>query len=355
MNKNRQTKIIILIVLLILGIFGIYKYLSHPDMTIIVKYKEVPPVIRRFPKTNINAFYRGYKVGYCSKITLSDDQKYIVFYLGIHYKNLKLPKNIKIYLNTEDLYGSMHFSLDYPDNPSSQLLSNGDIVYGTAAYDRIDKYLVKDIQEGKLGHIISNMVVITDFLKEKTINNNVDFNNFLKSIDTSRNDFGLLINDLREITGNPKIRQDIKSTIKTSSRTLNNVNQILETKELRETITKAPKSIDKTIKNLEAINKNTPEITKNLTLTNHNFLETNETVNKTNSLLSTTNCNLETINCKVPVIPSGLLEKVDCLSNELIEMLNKRFLIFRFMFGKPGSSFKKCKQDDYKCLKSKEF
>jgi len=351
MKKNRRTKIIILIVLLILGIFGLYKYLSHPDMTIIVKYKEVPPVIRRFPKTNINAFYRGYKVGYCSKINLSDDQKYIVFYLGIHYKNLKLPKNTKIYLNTEDLYGSMHFSLDYPDNPSSKLLSNGDVIYGTGAYDRIDKYLIKDIEEGKLGQIISNMVVITDFLKKEAINNNGEFNNFLKSIEISRNDFGLFINELRQIINDPALKQGIKF----SSRTLNNVNQILETRELRETITKAPKSIDKTIKNLEAINKNTPEITKNLTLTNHNFLETNETVNKTNSLLSTTNCNLETINCKVPVIPSGLLEKVDCLSNELIEMLNKRFLIFRFMFGKPGSSFKNCKQNNCKCLKSKEF
>ena len=351
MKKNRRTKIIILIILLILGGFGIYKYLSHPDMTIIVKYKEVPPVIRRFPKTNINAFYRGYKVGYCSKINLSDDQKYIIFYLGIHYKNLKLPKNTKIYLNTEDLYGSMHFSLDYPDNPSSKLLSNGDVIYGTGAYDRIDKYLIKDIEEGKLGQIISNMVVITDFLKKEAINNNGEFNNFLKSIEISRNDFGLFINELRQIINDPALKQGIKF----SSRTLNNVNQILETRELRETITKAPKSIDKTIKNLEAINKNTPEITKNLTLTNHNFLETNETVNKTNSLLSTTNCNLETINCKVPVIPSGLLEKVDCLSNELIEMLNKRFLIFRFMFGKPGSSFKNCKQNNCKCLKSKEF
>ena len=351
MKKNRRTKIIILIVLLILGIFGLYKYLSHPDMTIIVKYKEVPPVIRRFPKTNINAFYRGYKVGYCSKINLSDDQKYIIFYLGIHYKNLKLPKNTKIYLNTEDLYGSMHFSLDYPDNPSSKLLSNGDVIYGTGAYDRIDKYLIKDIEEGKLGQIISNMVVITDFLKKEAINNNGELNNFLKSIEISRNDFGLFINELRQIINDPALKQGIKF----SSRTLNNVNQILETRELRETITKAPKSIDKTIKNLEAINKNTPEITKNLTLTNHNFLETNETVNKTNSLLSTTNCHLETINCKVPVIPSGLLEKVDCLSNELIEMLNKRFLIFRFMFGKPGSSFKNCKQNNCKCLKSKEF
>ena len=351
MKKNRRTKIIILIILLILGGFGIYKYLSHPDMTIIVKYKEVPPVIRRFPKTNINAFYRGYKVGYCSKINLSDDQKYIVFYLGIHYKNLKLPKNTKIYLNTEDLYGSMHFSLDYPDNPSSKLLSNGDVIYGTGAYDRIDKYLIKDIEEGKLGQIISNMVVITDFLKKEAINNNGEFNNFLKSIEISRNDFGLFINELRQIINDPALKQGIKF----SSRTLNNVNQILETRELRETITKAPKSIDKTIKNLEAINKNTPEITKNLTQTNQNFFETNETVNKTNSLLSTTNCNLETINCKVPVIPSGLLEKVDCLSNELIEMLNKRFLIFRFMFGKPGSSFKNCKQNNCKCLKSKEF
>lgn len=348
MNINRRKKIVILIILLILGIFGLYKYLSHPDMTIIVKYKEVPPVIRRFPKTNINAFYRGYKIGYCSRLTLSEDQKDIVFYLEIHYKKLKLPKNIKIFLNTEDLYGSVHFTLEYPENPSSHLLSNGDVVYGAGAYERIDKYLVKDIQNGKLGHILSNMLVITDILQKELSNNNGKLNNFLINANKSGGDLGFLLNDLRKIIDDPEIRHEIKSTIKNSSRSFNNINQVLESKELRKTITNSPESIEKTIKNLESAN-------KNITKANQNLPEMNKTVCKTNSLLSTTNCNLETINCKVPKIPSGLLEKADCLSNELIEMLNKRFLFFRFMFGNPGNSFKKCKQDDLNCLKTKEF
>jgi len=120
---------------------------------------------------------------------------------------------------------------------------------------------------------------------------------------------------------------------------------------VKEIITKAPESINKTIKNLESVNKNIPKINENLTKTNSSLCVVNNN-------LGETNCNLETINCKVPAIPPSLLENtdktlktVDCLTDELIEILNKRFLIFRFMFGKPGNSFKKCKQDDLECLR----
>ena len=365
MNKNKLIKIGILTIALLLVGYGLYKFLDRPEKTIIVKYKEVPPVIRRFPKSNVKIYYRGYRVGHVSKMALSDDQKYIVFHLGIHYKNLKIPKNIKIYLNSEDLYGSRHFSLEDPENPSSELLSDGDMVYGTGAYERIDKYLVKDMAEGKLGRVISNLVVITDFVDKGINSNSGEFNKLLKNVEASRKDIGLFINDLREVINDPQIKHIIRS----SSRSVDNINELLETEELRSTITKAPETIGKTVKSLETLTENTPKISvglieanQNLSEANNNLHRVNKNIYNTNSLLCTTNCNLGTINCKVPVIPPSLLtnadkvlKTVDCLSNELIEILSKKFLVFRLMFGNPGSSLKKCKQCETQCLKCKKF
>jgi len=349
MNKNRLIKIVISIILLILAGYGFYKYSNRPKMTIIVKFKETPPVIQRLPKNKVNIYYRGYNVGHVSDINLSNDQKYIVFSLGIHYKNLKLPKNIKIFLNTEDLYGSMHFYLEYPKNPSSQFLSNGDVVFGTGSSERIDKYLVKYLQTGNLSKLVLNLLDLT-----KTLNND-DLSQIQSDIKKSSADTGIILNNLKKIIEDPQVRQELKSTIKASSRSFNNINKILESEEVKEIITQAPESIDKTVKNLESVN-------ENITRTNQNLPEIDKAVSKTNLLLSATNCNLETINCKVPEIPPSLLKNADktlkttdCLTSELIEILSKKFLIFRFMFGNPGNSLKKCKQGDFECFKSKSY
>lgn len=349
MNKSRLIKIVISIILLILVWYGLYKYLDRPEMTIIVKFKEVPPVIQRLPKNKVNIYYRGFNVGHVSNIDLSNDQKYIVFSLGIYYKNLKLPKNIKIFLNSEDLYGSRHFSLVYPKNPSSQFLSNGDVVYGTGSSERIDQYLVKYLKTGNLSKLVSNLLKITNTL------NTDDLIQIQSDMKKSSKDTKIILNNLKKIIEDPELRQEVKSTIKSSSRSFDNINHILETGEVKEIITKAPESINKTIKNLESLSETTPKINKNLITTNMNL-------SQVNNALGETNCNLKTINCKVPAIPPLLLENTDktlktvnCLTDELIEILNKRFLIFRFMFGNPGKSFKKCNQGDLECLKSKKF
>jgi len=193
MNKNICIKIAVLLVLLILGGYGLYKFLDRPEMTIIVKYKEVPPVIQRLPKNRVNIYYRGYNVGRVSDISLSDDQKYIVFSLGIYYKNLRLPKNIKIFLNTEDLYGSMHFYLQYPEKPSSQLLSNGDVVYGTDSSERIDKYLVKYLKTGNLSKLVSNLLYLTTIVK------NDNLNQIQANLTKSSEEVRLILNELKKL------------------------------------------------------------------------------------------------------------------------------------------------------------
>lgn len=80
--KRSKLITVILIILLILAGYLIYRYVAAPKMTIIIRYKEVPPVLQQFPRTRIDAYYRGYYIGNVSHINLSKDQKYILFYLN---------------------------------------------------------------------------------------------------------------------------------------------------------------------------------------------------------------------------------------------------------------------------------
>jgi ABC-type transporter Mla subunit MlaD len=345
MNKKLLIKIFV-IILLFPGGYFLYKYLNRPDMTIIIKYKEVPPVVQRFPRGKIDAYYRGYNIGIVEKIRLSQDQQSILFYLDIYYKNLKLPKNTRIYINSEDLYGARHLYIQYPKKPSSEFLHDGDTVNGTGYFERIDIYLARDLKIGKTGHLIENLVIITDILKNSI--NNSDTKEFIKALKASGIDISSVLKDVKEIIDDPQVKQGIKLTV-----------------------ANAPASIDKTIKNLSSVNKNLEKsnslignstkklVTSNSllhdstsTLKKSNALVRNSTDNleKSNSLLSNSNNNLETLNEKLPEIPPDLLKdadktlkKADCLTNEAIDILSKRFWLFRFLFGNPGNSLKKCK------------
>ncbi|MDD3013753.1 MAG: MlaD family protein, partial [Candidatus Gastranaerophilales bacterium] len=337
--RKKRLMAVALFLLLIFGGFFVYKTIHKPQMTIIVKFGDTPPILQNFPRRDITVYYRGYKVGDVSKVELSGDQKYILFYVEINYKNLKLPKNIDIILKTEDLYGARYFSISYPKNPSSQLLSDGDVMEGTAAYERLDKYLIAEFETGKLKILLDNMLVLTEAMKGALKSNNGEL---LSEIKKSSSDIGIILSNLREIIDDPQVKSDIKSTIKYSSSSIKELDQIIQSKEIKQIITTAPETINKTVTNLESLSQNMPIVNKNI-------LEVTKTVDKTNSSLSVTNCNLDKINKKVPEIPSSLLNKADnaltkfdCIGSELIELLNKRFLVFRFMFGKPGSPFERC-------------
>jgi hypothetical protein len=387
MNKKLLIKKFAIIFLIVLCGYFLYKVLHHPYMTIIVKYKEVPPVVQGFPREKIDAYYRGYYVGTVSKIRLSNDQQHVLFYLDIYCKDLRLSKDVRIFLNSEDIYGAKHLSIYLPKKTSTGLLSDGETIDGAGFYDRLDSYLVRDLSTGKTGRLISNLVVITDFLKNSMESS--DSKKFMADLKASGLDIGLVLKDFRDIIGDPQIKQSIKSSTVS-------IAQILESKGLRDTIDNAPVSIDKTLTNLGSINKNL--ITSNSLLENStsklvksNSLLSNSTssleksnsllrnstssliksnsllrnstssleksnslvINSTskletsNSLMSKTNSNLEAVNNKVsPELLKNAdktLKTANCLVSESIDILSKRFLILRFIFGSPASSLKKCK------------
>lgn len=352
---KRKVVIAALALLLILGGSLLYNVIYKPQMRIIVTYNDVPPIIENILRGRITVYFRGYKVGEVSDVKLSEDQKHVLFYINIYYKDLKLPKNIAIILKTEDIYGARFLSISYPKNPSSELLSDGDVIKGTATYDRIDKYLVQELETGKLKILVDNLIDLTNFADKALKGDNTELINDIKK---SGGDVGTILGNIREILDDPQVKRDIKSTISYSSKSLKDLNQIMENNrdEINETISKAPESIDKTVRNLESLNNNMPKVNRSILKVNETIREANSTISRTNVSLDITNCNLETINRKVPEIPPTLLTKADkaltkfdCMGTELIDLLNERFILFKFLLGKPGSSFQRCKLPNPDC------
>lgn len=324
----------------------VYKLTHRKQMKFIVQYDFVPAINKNVHLFRIDVHYRGYDVGDVTDVKLSQSQKHINFYVTIHYKGLKLPTNSEIRFKTENIYGARYLDIEYPQKPSGKFIKDGDKVDGKEAYERIDEYLIESISSSESQKIFQNLSDITDII-------NISLKNKAnkKLLDKSAGDLAIILEDLKSITRDSSFKKDLKSTIKYSSSSMKNVDEILSRQEIQETIIQAPTSVKETQKNIEEMTDSMSKVSKILP-------DVNQNLGCVNTLLNDANGNLCTINTKVPTIPQSLVEnaetlvvKTSCLECELSKILSKRFLIPRLIFGNPGKSFgncTKCRRPRYK-------
>jgi len=330
MKRKHIFSLSFLIILII--IYGIERYMTRAYMTLLIRFKGVPPVIQGLMRGGVDAYYRGYLVGTVRKIALSNDQKYIVFYVAIKCKNLRLPKNTVAVLESEDLYGKRHLILGYPKNPSSQLLVDGDMLDGADAPDRIDDYLVNELESGRLNELLENALILTRDLKRPVQDiNQLSSRGLIKSMAV-------------------QLPQTLNNTVKginTVNRNIPIVNTAVNN--ANKNIIMAGNIVHDATNNINTASNDITDATKNISQINQAIPETTKTILHTDSLLSSTDANLSMVNSKIPQIPPNLLEnanqellKLDCMTNVIAQAVSKRFLLFRFMFGNPASEIKNC-------------
>ncbi len=345
MFRYQRNRLIIIdsIIIIALLLYFLSTLIHRPYMHITIAYDAVPPVSTNLLFNHINVIYRGYSVGYVRKIKLSQDQQHIEFLVNIMYKGLKIPKNSIIIFKPENLYGSRYLDISLPKEPAKELLVNGDTINGVAAYERFDQYLLEDMKSGKMGQMVVNIRDLTDELKKALKNKDNS-----KLLYKSSGDLAVILEDIRSITQDPRVKRDIKSTIRNSSVSLKSINDILGNEDVKNTIVNSPETIQKTIDNIELMNEHMGQAMETLP-------NINKTLSEANVLLSNSNENLSSINTKVPAVPPSLIEnaeslliKTDCFETEVSKMLSKRALFLRFFFGNPGKSFEKCSVDKCK-------
>ncbi|MDD3013028.1 MAG: MlaD family protein [Candidatus Gastranaerophilales bacterium] len=313
---------VILIVLFIVLIFSVYSYVytlvQSPENILIAKFKDSPPIGHMLLREGIGAFYRGYLVGKVYNVTLSEDQKYIVFYINMFYSNLRLPKNTIVTLRTNGVFGDKLIELEYPDNPSTVILSNRSIVEGTTVFERLDEYIVKELGKGNVKKLLLSITDLANDMSVVLNDNKEEVNKFLKEFTKSGNNANQVLNTFRAFLENPQIQRDIQDTLKYSSKSVKDISEIVGNRELKTTINSAPQKFDATLKNFDSVKENISSVNLNISKATENVPETTQTLNKT-------------------------LKTYDCIGKGISDILSKRFLGFRLMFGLPGSSLEKCK------------
>jgi len=321
-NINKKKIWVILVVLFIFLILSVYSYvytlIQAPRNILIAKFKDSPPIGHMLLREGIGAFYRGYLVGKVYNVTLSEDQRYIVFYINMFYPELRLPKNTIVTLRTNGVFGDKLIELDYPDNPSPELLSNRSIVEGTTIFERLDEYIVKELGKGNVKKLILSITDLANNLDIVVKDNKGEISQFLRELTRSGSNANLLLNNFRKFIENPQIKSDLQSTLKYSSKSVKDLSEIVGNKELKNTINSTPQNFNTTMKNFDSVKENISSVNVNISKATENIPETTQSFNKT-------------------------IKTYDCLGKGLSDILSKRFLGFRLMFGAPGSSLQKCK------------
>lgn len=338
-------KVIDSIIVVAILCYAFYSIVIHrPYMKLTVRYKYVPALSNDLKFFRINTHYRGYNVGNVSYIKLSKDQKYVEFHINIYYKGLKLPKNTLFIFKTKNLYGTRYVDIQPIEPQAKELLKNGDVVDGTAAYERFDEYLLEELKEGRTSKILDNLLYVTNIMKESLNDKENE-----KLLTQSAGDLATVLESVREISEDPYIKRDIRATIKHSAGSVRNIDEMLSNEEVKRAITESPESIDATVCAVRSMSASLNQVSQLMP-------ETSKKLSSANDILNDTNKNLAEINKKVPVIPptlihntNKLLLKTDCFESEISKIMTERFLFLKFLFGTPGRSLKKCTKNECGC------
>lgn len=327
-TRKHITIAAIIFAFLLMPILLFIKYWNErPAMTVIAEFQNTPLITHGLFKRNINAYYRGYKIGEVSDVKLADDQKSVLLYIDIFHKGLKLPENVIVEIGTEDIAGHQFVKFTYPKEPHEKILAHGMIIKGKG---HKEFNIEKTFNVERIDKILSNLEVISEDLKDILHENKAKISASLGAGE----DLEAILKSVRDIIDDKEIKQDLKNSVSGSAKILKDLNEeIKRAKTLAQSnnIAKLPNNISKISTNLENMNSK---------------------LDKTQDILEHTNYHVCGINNAVKKIPPGVLEDSDkainnlnCFIKGLSETLSKPMLFWRFMFGNPAKSLEQCKKD----------
>jgi methyl-accepting chemotaxis protein len=201
------------------------------------------------------------------------------------------------------------------------MLTSGSIVEGKAIVEDIGEIILNELGTGNVQKLMASITNLANNLNIVLNDNKAEVNQLLKEFAESGGDASLILSSLKEFIQNSQVKDDIKSTIKYSSKSAKKINEIVGRKEIGEIITSTPQGLNTTVKSIESVSKQVSKSSEHISKITENIPETNRTINEA-------------------------IKTYDCLGKGLSDMLSKRFLIFKLFFGAPGNTLEKCKYDN---------
>ena len=355
--------IILTLSMLIFSILWLRYFSVRPVMTIIAEFKNPGPITK-----GLAAYYQGVNIGRVSKITFSPDFKHTLVYIEFNQK-LKLPKNSTAKITAQGITGQKYVDILYPDYPSSKLLVNNNIITGVTPYSLTDfqEAMGKIVKSGKLNNVFRDMekylkaeIALTLGLQSTLDKANIflaknkdNINSIISKAASSTNNLNKILTNINDITGNPQVKTGIISTINFTGLAAKNFNEISGNKEFSHNLRQTSKNILAITDNLNIITGNIKDLSSDKDIKD-GLKNTFEVIGKTNKALDGLNSyNSKEGDFKGLVVDTlqstnQAVKRFDCLSCGLSDMLNKRFLLLKLIFGQPGTALKQCQSVECK-------
>jgi len=401
--------IILSIALLIFTVLWIRYFAVKPSMNIIAAFKNPGPIARGLPVyfqgvnvgkvdkvrfsddfkytlVYIEIYYEGLKLP--SNSTARVESQGIT---GQKYLEIAYPANpSQVYLtNNATIYGEQAFGIAELQRMLGEQIKSG----------RLQK-IINEFEESFLlqKQLSIKLEQTADNINKVLLSNKDKINIIFKEGAASSQKLKLVLNNLNEVVGDPAVKRDFKDLVASTSSVGRNVSNLLGDNTLRETILRNSENVGRLINNTNnlleglqttagrtpglASNLNTlladlDELVNNLNLyseevydqlnrtgticnLNNSILKAGRAFDEAGNFFGSSNTALSSISRSQTGKNIGVLftetlqntnqaaKRFDCFNRNLSTMLNKRFLLLRLLFGKPGSSLEECEKMDKK-------
>lgn len=290
MNKLLKFGVIIIFllifVLIFLGLFNLYQ--DNSRYHIFVKFTKSGPLYKEMP-----VCFKGYEIGETQKVTLSDDYKYTLVKIVIFPKNPKLPKHMEAVVKKHDFLGN-YIDLIPSDEPTPEILSNGDTIDGTPIFD-LGTFLSDIADSGLIVPLIQN------------------FSDAALSLNETSNRIGNFFSD------SSSVLKDNRQNLKHTTESLNKITSNFNTSFSKDKLDSTTSSVNNSASNIQTITESVKNITQSVDCATKNLDKTMAKIDCTAS--------------NVKVITGGFRE-----------VMGRRFAGLRIIFGKPLNN-NNCRQN----------
>ncbi|MEI7473746.1 MAG: MlaD family protein [bacterium] len=297
---------------------------EQAQLKFFIKFKETPPIHEDLLRRGIQVYYRGIKVGKVTNIDLSNDNSSVIYNITIYRKNLTFPKNIMPLLLLEDVIGNRYIDINYPQQPSAELLKNGATVNGLSPMiiKDLNLFFIKEFNSGKLESILNNVNALSSFASQNR-EKLTPVISYLNNVISDKNKMAQLLNT-------PQLIGETSQQIAITNNKLGSMSKQLTT--TSSSINSADNNIKNTNYSIVKTQEHLAKTNNNFDRTNKNIETANNNLNDMNPQLKLANNNLCTINQKVPEIPKDLLTNAD----EILKKVKKftDTTLGKLVFGK---------------------
>lgn len=347
--------------LLIFCVLWIRHFALAPKMKITAVFQNPGPM-----QKGVQAYFKGINIGSVTDLDYSKDFQNSLIHITIYNKDVDIPDNSYARIKMEGITGQKYVDIIPKKIPSKTMLSDNQQIQGVSGvgFSQITDFLVDEIKSGRMESIMANsdeLLKNTNLVGRKIIQYSNRSNISEQDIDD------IIINSSKFVKNLQNMTDDISSEFGANIDETSNNMAIISTK-LKDFLSGSPTgaaagidqaSINELITDSDTLVKNwnciTCDLYKDIKKAqlieniSYAFCKMGLTFDEADKLLTSLECdgidkNMKQLIMETLYNTNKTAKKISCMSDGVSDMLNKRFILLRLMFGKPGINLQKCKQ-----------